>query len=43
MEVVTRYADRVLAFYSGDIIADDTPECVLADPKVQEFVTGTAR
>ncbi|MDX1731241.1 MAG: ABC transporter ATP-binding protein [Aurantimonas coralicida] len=43
MEVVTRYADRVLAFYSGDIIADDTPERVLADPKVQEFVTGTAR
>ena len=27
----------------GDIIADDTPERVLADPKVQEFVTGTAR
>ncbi|MEF2551677.1 ABC transporter ATP-binding protein [Aurantimonas sp. A2-1-M11] len=43
MDVVTRYADRVIAFYSGGIIADDTPERVLADPKVQEFVTGTAR
>ena len=43
MEVVSRYADRVLAFYSGEIIADDAPDAVLADASVQKFVTGTAR
>lgn len=43
MEIVTRYADRVLAFYSGEIIADDAPEDVLNDPAVQKYVTGTAR
>lgn len=43
MEIVTRYADRVLAFYAGEIIADDTPDQVLNDPAVQKYVTGTAR
>lgn len=43
MEIVTRYADRVLAFYSGEIIADDAPDEVLNDPAVQKYVTGTAR
>ncbi len=43
MEVVTRYADRVLAFYSGEIIADGAPDAVLADSAVQELITGKAR
>lgn len=41
MDIVTRYADRVLAFYSGEIIADDPPDEVLSDPAVQKYVTGT--
>ncbi|QIE54276.1 ABC transporter ATP-binding protein [Pikeienuella piscinae] len=43
MDIVTRYADRVLAFYSGEIIADDAPGEVLADSAVQKYVTGTRR
>ena len=43
MDIVTRYSDRVLAFYSGQIIADDPPDQVLSDPMVQKYVTGTAR
>lgn len=42
MEVVTRYSDRILAFYSGRIIANDTPDEVLSDPDVRRYVTGTA-
>jgi branched-chain amino acid transport system ATP-binding protein len=41
MEIVTRYADRVIAFYSGRVIADDPPDRVLADEQVQRYVTGT--
>jgi len=40
MDIVTRYSDRVVAFYSGRIIADDRPEAVLADEQVQLYVTG---
>ncbi len=43
MDIVTRYADRVLAFYAGQIIADDRPDEVLSDVEVQKYVTGTAR
>lgn len=43
MEIVTRYADRVLAFYSGQVIADDAPDAVLADENVQLYVTGERR
>ena len=43
MDIVTRYSDRVLAFYSGEIIADDPPDEVLSDPAVRKYVTGTAR
>ena len=43
MDIVTRYASRVIAFYSGRVIADDPPDAVLADEQVQRFVTGTAR
>ncbi|MEO1191077.1 MAG: ATP-binding cassette domain-containing protein [Pseudomonadota bacterium] len=40
MEIVQRYADRVLAFYDGAIIADDAPEIALAKQDVREFVIG---
>jgi branched-chain amino acid transport system ATP-binding protein len=43
MEIVMRYADRVIAFYSGRVIADDPPDAVLADEQVKRYVTGTAR
>ncbi len=43
MDIVTRYSKRVLAFYDGQIIANDTPDAVLADEAVQRYVTGTAK
>jgi branched-chain amino acid transport system ATP-binding protein len=41
MEIVGRFADRVLAFYDGAVIADGTPAATLGDPKVQELISGT--
>jgi branched-chain amino acid transport system ATP-binding protein len=43
MEIVSRYADRVLAFYQGRILADGNPDVVLNDPEVRRYVTGSAR
>jgi branched-chain amino acid transport system ATP-binding protein len=43
MEIVTRYSDRVIAFYSGRVIADDLPSKVLDDPQVQRYVTGSLK
>lgn len=40
MDVVTRYAQRVLAFVYGEILADGPPEKVLADPGVRKAVLG---
>lgn len=40
MDIVSRYAERVVAFYSGRIIADGHADAVLADPDVQRHVTG---
>lgn len=40
MDIVGAYADRVLAFYSGQIIADGAPDHVLADDAVRQHVTG---
>jgi branched-chain amino acid transport system ATP-binding protein len=40
MEVVSRFSQRVLAFYDGRVIADAAPEVALADPDVQRFVVG---
>jgi len=40
MEVVSRFAERVLAFYDGRIIADAPPQAALADPEVKRFVVG---
>ena len=43
IEIVGRFADRVLAFYDGTVIADAAPNAVLADPKVQTLISGTQR
>jgi len=43
MEVVSRFAQRVLAFYDGRVIADATPEVALADPEVRRHVVGRLR
>ena len=40
MDIVGRYAERVLAFYEGRIIADGTPDAVLGNADVQRYVTG---
>jgi branched-chain amino acid transport system ATP-binding protein len=40
MEVVSRFAQRVLAFYDGRIIADAAPAAALADPEVKRYVVG---
>lgn len=40
MEIVSRYTQRILAFYEGRIIADDAPEKVLANAEVRRFVIG---
>lgn len=40
MDIVSRYSDRVLAFYDGRVIADGEPERVLADHDVRQYVTG---
>jgi branched-chain amino acid transport system ATP-binding protein len=43
MEVVSRYAERVLAFYDGRIIADAAPQVALADPEVRRHVVGRTK
>jgi branched-chain amino acid transport system ATP-binding protein len=40
MEIVQRYASRVVAFYSGRVLADGPPGSVLADAEVRRHVTG---
>jgi branched-chain amino acid transport system ATP-binding protein len=40
MDIVGRYADRVIAFYSGRVIADDVPQKALATDDVRRYVTG---
>jgi branched-chain amino acid transport system ATP-binding protein len=42
MDIVSRYADRVLAFYEGRVIADGNPQEVLADGEVRQYVIGDA-
>jgi len=41
MEIVERYASRVLAFYEGRVLADGPPAQVLADADVKAYVIGT--
>ena len=43
MDIVERYASRVIAFYSGRVIADGSSSVVLADAEVQRYVTGSVR
>ena len=43
MDIVERYASRVIAFYSGRVIADGSPAVVLEDAEVQRYVTGSVR
>jgi len=40
MDIVERYADRVLAFYDGAVIADGPPLEILENPRVQELISG---
>lgn len=40
MDIVARFSERVIAFYSGRIIADAEPDAVLKNPEVQRYVTG---
>jgi branched-chain amino acid transport system ATP-binding protein len=41
MDIVDRYAQRVIAFYSGRVIADGAPAEALATDDVRRYVTGT--
>jgi branched-chain amino acid transport system ATP-binding protein len=40
MEVVSRFAERVLAFYDGRVIADAPPQDALNDAEVRRYVVG---
>jgi len=40
MEIVSRYAKRVIAFYEGKVLADGAPSHVLGDPDVRKYVVG---
>jgi len=40
MDIVERHASRVVAFYSGRIIADGSPSVALATDDVRRYVTG---
>lgn len=40
MDVVTSYAERLLAFVDGKVVADGAPKDVLADPAVRKAVLG---
>jgi branched-chain amino acid transport system ATP-binding protein len=40
MEIVSRYAERVIAFYEGRVIADGAPAPVLAAEAVRKYVIG---
>jgi branched-chain amino acid transport system ATP-binding protein len=40
MDVVTRYSQRVVAFYDGRVIADAAPSAALASDAVRKYVIG---
>lgn len=40
MDIVERYSERIVAFYDGEIIANDVPAVALANEAVQRYVTG---
>ena len=43
MEVVEKYASRVVALYDGSVISEGAPSTVFADEKVIELITGNRR
>ena len=43
MDIVERYAGRVIAFYAGRVIADAEPAAALATDDVRRYGTGTLR
>jgi branched-chain amino acid transport system ATP-binding protein len=42
MDIVSRYAERVVAFFDGRVIADGEPGRVLGDAEVRRHVIGEA-
>ena len=40
MDIIARYATRVVAFYDGTIIADGAPQHVIDDPQVRRYIIG---
>jgi branched-chain amino acid transport system ATP-binding protein len=40
MDIIEGFAERVLAFYDGAVIADGMPAVTLADPRVQTLISG---
>jgi branched-chain amino acid transport system ATP-binding protein len=40
MDIVERFADRVIAFYDGAVIADGSPAETLENPRIQELISG---
>jgi branched-chain amino acid transport system ATP-binding protein len=42
MDIVSRYAGRVVAFYDGRVIADGAPVQVLDTAEVRRYVIGEA-
>ena len=40
LQIIARYVTRIIAFYSGEILADGLPDEVLANHKVQQLVVG---
>jgi len=40
MEIIARFAERVLAFVDGRVIADGPPDRVLAEPQVRREIAG---
>jgi len=42
LDIIQRYATRVLAFAEGTIIAEGAPAAVLGDANVQRYILGVA-
>jgi branched-chain amino acid transport system ATP-binding protein len=40
MEIVEKFSERVVAFYNGEIIADDKPSKVFNQNSVKKFIIG---
>ena len=41
MEIVEKFADRVVAFYNGEILADGVPQKVLKEKDVIKYIVGS--